>query len=84
MVQRSNAVTLSDLPVGASTPLYREVAEPTAHTPREWLCDTSQGEIELARDAGTIVTAWRREPNGRMVLVARPVPLALRRLVRAP
>lgn len=56
--------------------LTREGAEEAQHE--------AQKEAEALREAGRLVTAQRREANGRLVLVARPVPPRLRRAFEAP
>jgi hypothetical protein len=81
-------LSLADLPPHQWTVIAHRVERRDAngnyYDTFDFLVADGPDGVAMARDAGTVVTFHRREPSGRVVLVAMPVPVRLRHKFAAP
>lgn len=81
-------ISLADLPPNQWTVIARRVERRDAngnyYDTFDFLVADGPDGVAMARDAGAVVTMHRHEPNGRVMLVAMPVPPKLRHRFAAP
>lgn len=81
-------ISLADLPPNRLTVIAHRVERRDAngnyYDTFDFLVEDGPDGVAMARDAGTVVTFHKHEPNGRVVLVAMPVPAKLRHKFALP